>query len=133
LTTKLQVARSLQGYYGATRIDVAGTISQEQNLHSREEAIVANNDEPDGPPSEPRETLGNAPHPPVESIGHAPGDGGTGPAPKEATGGTPVPAPPPKQTTGGTPTAAGSRNVPLLIGIGIVIVAIIAVIIGIAH
>jgi hypothetical protein len=94
---------------------------------------VANNDEPDGPPNESRETLGSAPHPPVESMGHAPADGGTRPAPKQATGGTPVPAPPAKETTGGTPKAAGSRNVPLLVGIGVVVVAIIAVIIGIAH
>ena len=93
---------------------------------------MANNDEPDGPPSGPRETLGKAPHPV--------GDGGTGPAPIEATGGTPTPAPgglPPKQASGGVPkpasSASGGRNVPLLVGIGVVIVAIIAVIIGIAH
>jgi hypothetical protein len=43
---------------------------------------------------------------------------------------------PPKETTGGAPTPKSNtsrNNLPLLVGIGVVVLAVVAVIIGITH
>src|SRR5262245_46741042 len=119
----------------------------------REDAIVAIEDDPDvphGTQSQPHETLGSAPqpreslgHPPKETIGSAPHQ--PGPPAEQAFGGAPAtnqpdgsgsPAGgsgsplPPKQVDGGTPKAKQSTtNMPLLVGIGVAILAIIAIIV----
>ncbi len=91
---------------------------------------MAKDDDPDvgGTQSQPHETLGNAP-----SNGPDPG-----PPPVSTTGGSPTPASsiPPVGTTGGSPTPAsrgGGRNMPLLVGIGVAVLAIIAIIIGVTR
>lgn len=106
---------------------------------------MANENDSDGPSTQsqshetlghgPRETLGSAPGPqpgppPKEAGGGSPtpaggGSGGGAPAPKDAGGGSPTPR-------GGSPTSSGGRNLPLLVGIGVVILAIIAIIVSIA-
>lgn len=74
----------------------------------------------------PVESLGSAPKP-QQSFGSAP-DGdeqfGDAPKPDETFGDAPTPAPKP------VPSSSRGRNVPLLIGGGIVILVILAAIIG---
>jgi hypothetical protein len=93
---------------------------------------VANEDDlgtSPSPPGDSRETLGHAPK---ETLGSAPPqpDGGATHGPKETTGGTPTP-----RGGGGAPApgAGGGRNVPLLVGIGVALLAIIAIIISVAR
>ena len=81
--------------------------------------------------SAPKETMGSAPHPagppPEQAFGGAPktshpgGDGGAG---------SPLPA---KTVDGGSPKTKPATNMPLLVGIGVAILAIIAIIVSIAR
>ena len=96
--------------------------------------------------SQPRETLGSAPqpreslgHPSKETMGSAPNP--AGPPPEEAFGGAPITNQPgagsplpPKQVDGGSPKSKSSTtNMPLLVGIGVAILAVIAIIVSIAR
>jgi hypothetical protein len=103
-------------------------------------AIEDDPDVPHGTQSQPRETLGSAPK---QTMGSAPHP--AGPAPEEAFGGAPrtnqpggdggtsgTPLPP-KTVDGGSPKTKPTTNVPLLVGIGVAILAIIAIIVSIAR
>jgi hypothetical protein len=118
-------------------------------------AIEDDPDVPHGSQGQPHETLGSATapreslgHPPKETMGSAPQP--AGPPPEEAFGGAPTTnqpgggsgsaadrtgsALPPKQVDGGSPKAKPSiTNMPLLVGIGVAILAIIAIIVSIAR
>jgi hypothetical protein len=114
-------------------------------------AIEDDPDVPRGTQSQPHETLGSASqpreslgHPPKETMGPAPSP--SGPPPEQAFGGAPSTSQgsgsptggagsplPPKQVDGGTPKTKPTTNMPLLVGIGVAILAIIAIIVSIAR
>lgn len=103
-------------------------------------AIEDDPDVPHGTQSQPHETLGSAPK---ETIGSAPHP--SGPPPEQAFGGAPSTNQPggpgsgggsplpPKQVDGGTPKSKPTTNTPLLVGIGVAILAIIAIIVAVAR
>jgi hypothetical protein len=96
---------------------------------------MAKADDPDSghaAPAQPHESLGSAP-PPIETTGSAPSHGPEGSGPEAPGGGTFGNAPGSGET-GRTPepanTSENKPSVPVLVGGGVVLLALIALIIG---